>query len=48
MNALELFEDGNRSIKHVAGKIDFSSAASFAHAFKEIPHLTPTKFILKK
>ena len=48
MNALELLEDGNRSIKQVANKLGFSSTASFTHAFKEVMKLTPTEFVSKK
>ncbi len=48
MNALELLEDGNRSIKQVANKLGFSSTASFTHAFKEVMNLTPTEFLSKK
>ena len=44
MNALELLEDRNKSIKQIASKLGFSSTASFTHAFKEVIGVTPTEF----
>ena len=44
MNALELLEDHNKSIKQIASKLGFSSTASFTHAFKEVIGVTPTEF----
>jgi AraC-like DNA-binding protein len=44
MNALELLEDGSRSIKQISLRLGFSSTASFAHSFREVMGVTPTEF----
>ena len=48
MAAIELLGAGSPSVKSVAARLGFASAAAFTHAFRQVLGATPSEFITRR
>src|SRR5476649_936327 len=45
--SVEMFDNGFASVAQVAGRLGFSSAAAFGHAFRQVLGITPGEFMTR-